>query len=153
MLNDGPPCGDGNCDVDANSPTATHVEHDRDVWSSRAVSSMYPQRCIELRAISENACRECNAFIWKSTPMATYGPWRLFKSNDLSAGSWVMSLVLKLFWMPSNDDSWAQLRIKSLLSSSHIESRSTIGLRNKDQKWQSSPVTGCSKSVSPAIQL
>ena len=30
-----PPCGDGNCEVDATSPTATHVEQDREAWSRR----------------------------------------------------------------------------------------------------------------------
>ena len=26
-----PPCGEGNCEVEATSPTATHVEQERDV--------------------------------------------------------------------------------------------------------------------------
>lgn len=42
-----PPWGDGNCDVDATSPTATHVEQDLDAWSSLEWSRKYPvlQKC------------------------------------------------------------------------------------------------------------
>lgn len=38
-----PPCGDGNCEVEATSPTATQVEHDREACSSLGWSIMYPE--------------------------------------------------------------------------------------------------------------
>jgi hypothetical protein len=37
------------------SPTATHVEQDLDVWSSRAFSRIKPDLCNELSASSETA--------------------------------------------------------------------------------------------------
>lgn len=50
-----------------------------------------------------------------------------FESSNLSFGNCVMSLVLKLFWMPNTDDNWPQLRMRSLHSSSHIISVITAG--------------------------
>lgn len=75
-----PPCGDGNCDVEATSPTATHVEHDLEVWSNLAFSNNIPDRCKEFRANSETALRRLD----------TFG----ISSGD---GNWLISLVLKLF--------------------------------------------------------
>lgn len=52
-----PPWGDGSCEVEATSPTATQVEQEREAWSSRGWSSRYPDLCTELRANSETAHR------------------------------------------------------------------------------------------------
>jgi len=52
-----PPWGDGNCEVEATSPTATHVEQEREAWSSRGWSNRYPDRCTELSASSDTAHR------------------------------------------------------------------------------------------------
>lgn len=100
-----PPCGDGSCDVEATSPTATHVEQERDAASRRAwVAS--PQR-----ASSDTAQR------------AGAAPW--------GDGSWLMSLVLKLFCSPRADDSAPQLRISSVSSSNHRISGMSAGLRKR----------------------
>lgn len=130
----GPPCGDGSCEVDANSPTATHVEHERDVWSSRLLSNIKPS-CNEFNASSEMVCRKwaalddcksANAWLRLNAPP----PPEIIRAF----GSCVISLVLKLFCKPSTVDSWAQLRIRSFPSSNHITSGISAGLQMNESE-------------------
>ena len=108
-----PPWGDGSCEVEATSPTATQVEQEREAWSSRGWSSRYPDRCTELRANSDTAHR------WDN--------WWGVSSGE---GSWLMSLVLKLFCNPNAEDSAAQLLIRSFSSSNHRISGMSAGLKH-----------------------
>ena len=107
-----PPWGDGSWDVDATSPTATHVEQDLDACSKRGLSIKYPERCIELSASSDTALRS-----------------NVQDGISSGDGSWLMSLVLKLFCNPRADDKAAQLRIKSFSSSNHRTSGISGGLK------------------------
>jgi hypothetical protein len=132
-----PPWGEGSCEVEATSPTATQVEQERDAWSSRGWSSRYPDRCRELRANSDTAHRG--------------GGWCGVSSGD---GSWLMSLVLKLFCSPSAEDSAAQLRIRSVSSSNHRISGISAGLQhNQNAVLNSSCVIARPKSLNPNMKL
>lgn len=111
-VDDWPPCGEGNWDVDAISPTATHVEQDLDVWSNLAFSNKKPDLCNEFKANSETALLKPGKFG--------------VSSGD---GNWLISLVLKLFCRPTAEDKAAQLRIKSVSSSNHKISGISAGLQ------------------------
>lgn len=76
-----------------------------------AFSSKSPDLCMQFSASSETALRRLVMFGISS-----------------GEGSWLMSLVLKLFCKPTADDKAAQLRIKSVSSSNHNISGISAGL-------------------------
>jgi hypothetical protein len=101
--------GDGSCDVDAMSPTTTHVDNDRDVLPN------LPCMVVAISSTSE---------LMRNLLMASSDALCGKRMSSLSESKFVtsaMSLVLKLLDSPSADCSAPQLLIKSFSSSNHAE--------------------------------